>query len=173
MNVLFDLDLTLINSMAAEPLRRQRRWKQVYTLIPSLLPYPGINELLTELHELDTMLCIVTSAPRPYCQRVIHQWGWPIAATVCYHDTQAHKPNPAPFQKGLSRLEASSSHAISVGDSASDIIASKRADICSVAALWGAINHTELLLAKPAFVCESVADLRKLLLSQISSLGGG
>ena len=167
MNVLFDLDLTLINSMAAEPLRRQRRWQQVYALIPLLVPYPGINELLTDLHVLEATLGIVTSTPRSYCQRVIRQWRWPIDASVCYHDTRRHKPDPAPFQEALSRLNTTAAHAISVGDSASDVIASKRAGICSVAALWGALDHTELLLAKPDIVCESVADLRKILLSRV------
>lgn len=44
--VLIDLDLTLIASQDAEPLRRARRWPEVYSMIPKLQPYEGVADLI-------------------------------------------------------------------------------------------------------------------------------
>ena len=38
MGIIFDLDQTLINSLPALELKRQRRWADVYPLIPILRP---------------------------------------------------------------------------------------------------------------------------------------
>lgn len=168
MGVLFDLDQTLIDSRRAEPLRTARRWAEVYRLIPELQPYDGISDLLAELHARQMPICIVTSSPRPYCTRVIANWGWPIDATVCYHDTSRRKPHPDPILAALARLGIDAAGAVAVGDDPRDVAAARTAGVYSIGVLWGAANPQALLRSQPDRVCETVDDLRRSLLARFA-----
>lgn len=99
MSVIFDLDQTLIDSSCALELRRQRRWSEVYNLIPEFKVYDGLNNLIKKLLKNKIPVCIVTSSPSSYCNRVIKYFGWEGILTVCYHDTKNHKPHPDPIKR--------------------------------------------------------------------------
>lgn len=144
MAVLFDLDQTLLDSSLAEPLRSRRLWSEVYSLIPKFRPYRGISELLAFLSRNGVPVCVVTSSPKAYCVRVLSYWHLEVDATVCYHDTEHHKPCPDPLLAALSRLGIRAPDAISVGDSPEDIIAARRAGIFAVAAGWGTADARAL-----------------------------
>lgn len=163
MAILLDLDQTLIDSQIAESQRRARDWQSVYKLIPRLLPYPEIMELLSDLNIAGIPICIVTSSPKPYCDRVIAQWNWSINATVCYHDTQKRKPHPDPILLGLEKLSVGVSDAIAIGDAAKDTQAARSAGVFSIGAGWGALERNQLLQSNPDLLCETVGDLRKTL----------
>lgn len=160
--MIVDLDLTLIDSKRAEALRKRRQWPQVYSLIPDLRPYEGVTELLAELRDRGVPICVVTSSPQPYCDRVIAQWEWAGVKTVCFYDTRRRKPAPDPILLGLKRLGVRAGDAVSVGDDPNDVIASKAAGVYAVGALWGAPNRRALVASGPDALCESVADLREL-----------
>lgn len=160
MAILIDLDQTLIDSHRADSLRRARQWNQVYAIIPQLLPYPGITCLLKELRDSQIPVCIVTSSPEPYCRRVIKHWKWDINATVCYHDTQQRKPYPAPMLLGLNKLGISAKDAVAIGDAAKDTQAARATGIFSIGALWGTLEHQQLLSSKPDLLCNTVSDLK-------------
>ncbi len=162
--VIFDLDQTLIESERAKPLRNARRWADVYKLIPELRPYDGITELIFKLNHCRIPVSIVTSSPSLYCHRIIQYWKWKIDVTVCYHDTHYKKPNPEPILLAIQKLNVSNSSVVAIGDDAKDIIAAKKADVLSVAAVWGSSNKKELLDSKPDKVLESVNDLRGFLI---------
>jgi HAD superfamily hydrolase (TIGR01509 family) len=166
MGILIDLDQTLINSQAAQPFRRARDWRAVYQLIPQLLPYPGISELLEELRAKRIPICIITSSPRPYCERVIAHWKWQIDATVCYHDTSEWKPKPAPILKGLERLGLEAAEVVAIGDAANDTKAARAAGVFSIGALWGSLENKLLQDSKPHVICPTVSDLRNILLTR-------
>lgn len=169
MGVLLDLDLTLVNSLVAEPLRRARRWQEVYGLIKQFNSYDGIAELIVELSDRRVPVCIVTSSPESYCTRVLNYFQWGGVQTVCYHDTHKHKPDPEPILLGLSKLGVNASEAISVGDDPKDIIASRAACVRSVGALWGTRHRASLINSRPDVLCETVNDLRKVLLTKYSA----
>ncbi|KHF28368.1 HAD family hydrolase [Paenibacillus sp. 3LSP] len=159
MAVIFDLDQTLIDSSAAEPLRRAREWSRVYNMIPQLLPFPGINDMLKLLDQKNIPYSIVTSSPSSYCSRVIHYWKWKVHSTVCYHDTQRRKPHPDPMNLAVTKLGVPKELVVSVGDDARDVEAAKSAGIISVGALWGAENKSELLASSPDFLFDKVDQL--------------
>src|SRR5213080_1443485 len=116
MGVIIDLDLTLVDSQAAESLRRARRWPQVYELIPQFTVYDGIHDLVADLTIAKIPICVVTSSPRSYCERTLKHFEWTGVETVCYHDTTLHKPNPAPILLALKKLQLQPAQALSVGD---------------------------------------------------------
>jgi HAD superfamily hydrolase (TIGR01509 family) len=162
-SVILDLDQTLVDSQRLEPLRRRRRWREVYSRIPTLSPFKGVPELLSDLHDDEILTAVVTSSPSSYCHRVLDHFGWQFDVTVCYHDTQEHKPDPEPIRLALDRLDVVSGDAISVGDAARDTLAARAAGVSTVGAFWGTMERTELRLSNPCFSCETVRDLRRVL----------
>lgn len=157
--VIFDLDLTLIDSSAAESLRRKRDWSRVYKMIPRLGPYDGVHDLFGLLKSRDIPIAVVTSSPGTYCTRILKHWDWPVMQTVCYHDTSRRKPYPDPILKALADLGIDASGTISVGDTADDVHSARAAKVFSVAAMWGAQDRNAVIAAKPSLICETVADL--------------
>jgi phosphoglycolate phosphatase-like HAD superfamily hydrolase len=162
--IIFDLDQTLIDSSAAEPLRRKRKWNDVYALIPSLKPYPGIDGLITKLHSKGVLLAIATSSPRPYCTKVINQWRWPITNIVAYHDTKDHKPAPDPILKAIKNGGSPSEDNFYVGDMPVDTQAANAASVTSLGALWGSPDQNALKRSLPDFVFSTVEELSEYLL---------
>jgi phosphoglycolate phosphatase-like HAD superfamily hydrolase len=154
--IIFDLDLTLIASEKADSLRKARKWPQVYGMIPDLLPYKNIDLLFDSLDGWGVKKAIVTSSPRPYCEKIIRQWGWKFETEVCFHDTTNRKPHPDPMLKALSNLQLKPAEVISIGDDPKDIESSRGAGIPSVGALWGALDRSALIQQKPNHTCDSV-----------------
>ena len=164
--IIFDLDQTLIDSSIAEPLRRRRRWDEVYALIPSLKPFPGVDALISRLYDHGVLLAIVTSSPRTYCTKVIDQWKWPISNIIAYHDTEDHKPNPEPILKAIQIFGGNTEDCFHVGDMAADTQAAKAAGVTSLGALWGSPNPVELKNSVPDFLFSTVAELSIFLLER-------
>lgn len=163
MGVIFDLDQTLVDSSCLEQLRQARRWGEVYQLLTRTRVYDGIVELLERLSHAEVPMCIVTSSPRSYCERVVKHHALPIYSLVCYHDTIKHKPSPEPIQLGLARLATPPAHTYALGDAVADIIAANAAGVISVACLWGASTPDELRAVGPNIVCRTVSDVAHIL----------
>ncbi|MBK1811547.1 HAD family hydrolase [Clostridium sp. YIM B02505] len=163
MGIIFDLDQTLINSSIALDLRRKRDWQNVYRLIPSLVPFEGINEILQKLATKNIPVCIVTSSPSSYCKKILDYYKWTGLKTVCYHDTYKHKPYPDPILKGVELLGVNPSQVISIGDEPNDIIASKCAGVISVAVTWGATDISKVKSQNPDYIFHEVIQLDKFL----------
>ncbi len=158
LSVVFDLDQTLINSQPIEPLRRLRKWSLVYQKISTLTAYNGINDLLSRLESKGIKLAIVTSSPSGYAQRVLDHFEWIFDVMVCYHDTNQHKPHPAPFLEASDRLKIPTKDCWAVGDKPSDIIGARKAGMYTVAALWGSLDKESLKKAKPDAMFETVTS---------------
>ncbi len=167
MVVIFDLDQTLIDSRAAEDLRRTRRWAEVYRLVPFMPPYGGIEGLLQWLSDAEIPIGIVTSSPSTYCSRVVAHWGWRMDVTVCYHDTARRKPHPDPILLALGRLNAGKEECASVGDEPRDIVASRAAGVFSVGASCGCKDLAALRAANPDAETAVPSDLQHLLKARL------
>src|SRR5437588_4952327 len=102
--VVFDLDQTMVDSSALEPLRRARNWRAVYPRIANLRCYDGIADLLEVLRSRRLRIAVVTASPQTYCSKVLEVCGVSIDVCVCYHDTARHKPDPDPLLRALQRL---------------------------------------------------------------------
>ena len=144
-NIIFDLDLTLVDTTLAEPYRSKRDWNGAFSVIPQCTVYDGLNEIFDVIRKFNINTCIVSTSPRPYVERVVQQFNLPIKKIVAYHDAKPIKPHPAPMLKALEVLGCSAEDAISFGDRVIDIQASNAANIESVACFWGTKEKKELM----------------------------
>ena len=124
-SIIFDLDLTLIDTTCLEASRHSRNWQEAYNLIPQTTMYDGIKEVLDIIRKHKIKAAIVSTSPRPYVEKLIAYYDLPIQYIVSYHDAAYNT--------------------ISFGDRVIDIQASNAADIESVACFWGTKEKKELL----------------------------
>jgi HAD superfamily hydrolase (TIGR01509 family) len=144
-NIIFDLDLTLVDTTIVEPARHDRNWQLAYSLIPQCTIYEGLNEVLEIIRKHNINTCIVSTSPRQYVENVVKHFNLPIKNIVGYHDAKPIKPHPAPMLKALQLLGCDARQAISFGDRVIDIQSSNAAGIESVACFWGTKEKAELL----------------------------
>lgn len=138
MAIIFDLDQTIIDSRIAFEMRRNKNWSGVYNLIPQMQPYHEVINLVRELIYLDINVAIVTSSPRSYCNRVLEFLGLTGVPTVCFHDTEKHKPDPEPLLLAIERMNVQEDEPIFVvGDEEKDIVAANQIGAIGILAYWG------------------------------------
>lgn len=164
MGVIFDLDQTLVDSSIAIDERRKRNWGKVYSLIPQFDIFKGIDSIINLLQSNNIPICIVTSSPRSYCQKVINNFGWNDIKLVCYHDTKYKKPHKEPIEKAISLLGVGKEHIVSIGDDIKDIVASNSAGVTSVGVAWGTNSSTNLKDADVIFT--EVDQLKEFLINR-------
>lgn len=144
-NIIFDLDLTLVDSSVAESARSQRNWQQTYSLISQFTLYDGLEDVFDTIRSNNIKVCIVSTAPRTYVEKVVLYFKIPCMYVIGYHDAKPIKPHPAPMLKALELMKESENNVISFGDRAIDILASNAARIESVACFWGTKEKNVLL----------------------------
>jgi HAD superfamily hydrolase (TIGR01662 family) len=166
--IIFDLDMTLVDSSSVENLRSERRWKDINKSINSIKPYNNVDKTLAFLRQNNIKIAVVTATPEYYCTRILENFNWDVDVVVCYHDTKKHKPDPEPFDLAIKRLDVDRKKIISVGDQPNDIKAAHSAGILSIAALWGGADENSLRLENPSFVSETIDSIPDLILSMQS-----
>lgn len=156
--IIFDLDLTLVDSTIAEEARKRREWSVVYSLIPQFILYRGFQEVFDYIRSKGIKVAIVSTAPSSYVQRVVNLFHIPVHTIVGYHDA-TRKPSPAGMLLAIERLNASPGETISFGDRDIDIIASRAAGIKSVACTWGAKDYLQLISSRPDLIINNANDI--------------
>lgn len=135
--VIFDLDLTLVDTSCLEEARHNRDWQETYRLIPQTSMYPGVKETLSVIKQAGIKIAIVSTAPYTYIEKIVNFYQIPAQYIVGYHDAKPIKPHPASMLKALELMGENANNVISFGDRAIDIQASNAAGIESVACMWG------------------------------------
>ena len=149
-NVIFDLDMTLVDSSIAESARKQRNWQLVYSMIPSFSLYSGMGEVFDFIRNNNIRVAIVSTSPRPYVERVCRYFYIPTNAILGYHDCGRIKPAPDGMIRALKEIGSLPQDTVSFGDRAIDIQASNAAGVKSVACLWGTSERFALASSKPS-----------------------
>ena len=159
-NIIFDLDLTLVDTTVAEPYRSKRDWNGAYSVLPQCSVYEGLQDIFDAIRKFAIKTCIVSTSPRTYVEKVVQQFNLPINYIVAYHDAKPIKPHPAPMLKALEMLECEAKEAISFGDRVIDIQSSNGAGIESVACFWGTKEKKELITSG---YCHAIIHPREIL----------
>lgn len=161
--IIFDLDMTLVNTLVLYNLRKNRDWQNVYKNIHKTTVFDGIIDLI-EFLKPNYKIGIVTSSPSKYALKVISHHNLDIPLLIAYHDTQNHKPHPQPILKGIEKLSLNPSEVISIGDECKDIEATNKAGSISIGVSWGLDKINDLQNANPDDVCQSVNELQSKIL---------
>ena len=143
--VIFDLDLTLVDTTVVEQARHDRNWSLAYSLIPNCVVYDGMEKILEVIRKHNIDACIVSTSPRTYVENVVKHFNIPISKIVAYHDAKPIKPHPAPMLKALELLGCSAKEPISFGDRVIDTQPSTAPRLASAACFWGTKEKAELL----------------------------
>ena len=80
--IIFDLDLTLVDSSTAEEARKGRNWPLVYSMIPQFMLYEGMQEVFDYIRRSGIEAAIVSTAPSVYVKRVIDHFSIPVQIVV-------------------------------------------------------------------------------------------
>jgi phosphoglycolate phosphatase-like HAD superfamily hydrolase len=161
--VIFDFDLTMVNTQPVEALRANRNWSGVMARVSDLEVYDGINELLSELHARKQVIAIVTKSPDMVPKAFARHHNWPIDIVIGYHQVQRRKPDPEGLLLAMTKGQSDPSSTVHVGDSAEDTAASRAAGVTAIGAGWGLSDTSTLSASKPDYLFTSVSDLRRML----------
>jgi pyrophosphatase PpaX len=126
--------------------------------------FPGVVDLLQELHEEGRKLGIVTAKRRLTVDLALSRV--PLApyfdTIVTAELTERHKPDPEPVLLALERLNADPEQAAYVGDSPFDMGAARGAGVRAVGVTWGGIYARDALADADVLV-DSPEELRGVL----------
>ncbi len=160
--LIFDLDMTLVDSRCTAHHRARFQWEKVNAKIHHIQPYAGIPELLQKAKQKHIPIGIVTSGSRPYCDQIVSNCRLGIRHSVCYRDAKP-KPDPEGFLKVASVMGVSPNQIIAIGDRFEDVIGAKNAGMVAVAALWGCTAIPRVRSENPHYECATVIGLATLL----------
>ena len=165
--IIFDFDLTLVNTQPIEKLRSERRWKDIMAQAGELEVYPGITELLKELATRNQTLAIVTNSPDMLPRYLISQHEWPIDIVLGYHQVTRKKPDPEGILLAVKMAGANPDNTFHVGDQPEDTEASRAANVTAIGAGWGLVDTQFLQASALDYFFASVDELRNFLLETV------
>lgn len=101
-------------------------------------PYPGIPELLDELHQRGCGLGVVSNKLQAGVDQIM-SICLPGKVDVMYGESALipRKPDPTGLQQAMRMLKTAPEDTVYVGDSPGDIKAARNAGVFAVAVLWG------------------------------------
>jgi len=104
--------------------------------------FPGMAELLRELHERGVRWGIVTNKATRFTERIIAKLGLKPDCVVCGDTTPHLKPHPAPLLHAAEDLSLPAQDCFYLGDDLRDMQAARAAGMRPVAVEWG-YHHPE------------------------------
>lgn len=162
------VDLGYEGELLAGLVTRYRTRYQAHYLDPE--PFPGVIDLLHDLHNAGIPLATATSKQTPMAVAQMEQLGLTSIFDVVAGATPDPSSNKARvIREALTRLEAVGadiSHPVIVGDSIWDVRGAQEAGIPVVGVGWG--YATEDGLDDADAVCETVEDLRAFILDGVA-----
>ncbi len=158
MAVIFDLDLTLIDTASLKPYRDKRAWREIPFHLAQTSLYPGVLPILAELNKRRIPVAVVTDSPGVYAKALLRYHKLPIRVLVAYHDAKRHKPYPDPMLRAAQLLHCPPRQVISIGDAAKDVAAARAAGMCACAALWGCADRASVEKSAPDYMTDSLPD---------------
>ncbi len=128
--------------------------------------YPGIAELLAELHTAGIRFAVASNKFQAGTERLVRRTfpGIPFAAVCGGRPDLPLKPDPSIIREILTRTGFRQEDTVMVGDSGTDIATAAAAGIPCVAVTWGFRPRAALQGADR--IVESVAQLREPLLPE-------
>jgi HAD superfamily hydrolase (TIGR01662 family) len=134
--VIFDLDETLVQTSALEPLRKKRVWHEVYKAFDKTQIPTGTLEFIKKASKI-AELGVVTKAPEAYAKRLLAHHGINMDVLAAFHDVKKIKPDPEALLLASKKLGIPPSRCIYIGDDANDVKAARAAGFTPIGVCWG------------------------------------
>lgn len=129
--------------------------------------FPGMRELLRELDDRDYKLGLVTSRLRKTTMEGLEKYGLAdyFDVIITAEDTDKHKPDPAPVNIALEKLDSLPEESLMLGDTMFDILCARNAGVRSVLVGWAMAITEEQKNGPdaPDYTIETAAELLDLL----------
>jgi phosphoglycolate phosphatase len=128
----------------------------------STVPFPHIEELLTQLEEANITWGIVTNKPGYLTYQVLERTNLAHRAKciVCGDTTPYAKPHPEPLLYASKLINTDPGNCIYIGDAKHDIIAGNAAGMYTISALYGYIEvHNDAIEWPAKNAVQSVQEI--------------
>lgn len=124
-------------------------------------PYPGIPQLLDELHTRNVNLAVASNKYDSAVHKIITHFfpAIPFAAIFGHLEGIPRKPDPSIVFEVLTQCPTPKADVIYIGDSAVDIETARRACVDSVGVTWGFRSETELRDAYADYIISDPDDI--------------
>lgn len=122
--------------------------------------FPGMSELLQQLHGSGVLLSVATGKSRKGLDRIMqaHQVEPLFHSSRCADETRS-KPEPHMLLEILDFHKVSPADAVMIGDTEFDLEMARRAGVASVGVTWGAHDITRLRRHGPKICVDTVDAL--------------
>jgi phosphoglycolate phosphatase len=129
--------------------------------------FPGVTDLLVELHAAGFHLAIATGKSRRGLARSLAATGLEryFHASRCADEGFA-KPHPGMLQALMNELAVGSNRTLMIGDTTHDMQMARAAAVASLGVCWGAHPVDALLACEPLACAHSIQELREWLATQ-------
>lgn len=130
-------------------------------------PYPGIPELLADLHRQGVCMAVLSNKADPLAREVVGDY-FDLHLFASVHGLaagMAPKPDPAGVNALMAELKADPRHTLYVGDSDVDVATARNAGIDCCGALWGFRGRRELEEAGATHLAADAAELGRVILA--------
>ena len=126
-------------------------------------PYPGIPELLAELHHLGCKLVVTSSKPQLFVERILAHFDMAKYFHVVCGATMDEKTSRKPIiiRNALDICpEANEDNTIVVGDHALDVLGAHENGLPACAVLYGYGADEAIVAARPEYMARTVDEMR-------------
>lgn len=128
-------------------------------------PYPGIEELLSELAGKNIAVAVGSNKYQSAVERIIAHYfpDIPFISIQGQREDRPIKPDPAIINDILEEADVERTNVVMIGDSDVDIETARRAGIDCIAVTWGFSPLNELKESNPNHLVSSVSEIREIL----------
>lgn len=130
-----------------------------------VMAFPGVVDMVRAIAAAGRRLGLVTSKNHAGALRGLDLLGLRDAFEVVVgaDDVTHPKPHPEPVLRALEALEGSPGEAVYIGDSHHDLACGNAAGTSTIGVTWGPLPRERLLAERPTAVCDTPAELLRLL----------
>jgi phosphoglycolate phosphatase len=123
--------------------------------------YPGIPELLRQLHDDGYPLYVVTAKPKVYADRIVRHFGLDRCFIEIYGPELDGRFDEKRELVGfiLHERRLDPRRTVMIGDRASDIESGRAYGTCAIGVTYGFGTLDEITAAKPDRICQSPAEI--------------
>ena len=141
--LILDLDDTLFDTSALEPIRKAGKWRDINKWLPLCTVHEDVLDVLETARASGIKVAIFSDSPSQYIRQLLHHFDISVDLVVGYHDVRQHKPYPEGVQKILGHFSVEAHSALYLGDSDIDCQSAKNAGVEFFKVDWGTAHEVD------------------------------